>query len=316
VEGSALVAVMRRDAAKAADYASRHGVARWYDDAAALIHDSEVDAVYIATPPSSHESYALHVCAAGKPCYVEKPMARNASEAQRMVDAFEAAKLPLYVAYYRRGLPRFVEAKRLLDSGVLGELRSVSYRYQNGDMRERQNPIPWRLDPKEAGAGLFLDLGSHALDLLDFLLGPATDVVGAAANAGGAYNIEDSVSLSFATPRCRECTALWNFTSDVREDEYCFVGDDAELRFSCFGNEPLRLIRGDSNIETFDRPNPPHIQQPLIQSIVEDLQTGSHLAPSTGASALRTQIVMDQALEKFYGGREDGFWQRFPVSAV
>ena len=84
---SALVAVMRRDGGKAADYAKRHGVPRWYDDAEALIGDPEVDAVYVATPPGSHLEYALRVAAAGKPCYVEKPMARTHAECRRMIGA-------------------------------------------------------------------------------------------------------------------------------------------------------------------------------------------------------------------------------------
>src|SRR5882757_10269989 len=78
--GSALVAVMRRDRAKAEDYARRHGVARAYDDAAALIADPDVDAVYVATPPSSHAAYTLAAARAGKPVYVEKPMALSHAE--------------------------------------------------------------------------------------------------------------------------------------------------------------------------------------------------------------------------------------------
>src|SRR3954470_22835271 len=73
-DGSALMAVMRRDAGKAADYARRHGVAKSYGDGGALINDPDVDAVYIATPPSSHIDYVQRVAAAGKPVYVEKPM--------------------------------------------------------------------------------------------------------------------------------------------------------------------------------------------------------------------------------------------------
>src|SRR5690349_8649652 len=112
---SALVAVMRRDGARAADYAKRHGVPRWHDDAEALIRDPEVDAVYVATPPGTHLELALRVAAAGKPCYVEKPMARSAGECARMIEAFERANQPLFVAYYRRALPRFVRAKELID---------------------------------------------------------------------------------------------------------------------------------------------------------------------------------------------------------
>src|SRR5262245_58209728 len=114
-QGSELVAVMRRDGTKAADYAGRHAVPRWYDDAERLINDPEVDAVYVATPPGSHLEYALRVARASKPCYVEKPMARSYAECRRMIEAFEKAGLGLFVAYYRRMLPRFVRAKELIE---------------------------------------------------------------------------------------------------------------------------------------------------------------------------------------------------------
>jgi 1,5-anhydro-D-fructose reductase (1,5-anhydro-D-mannitol-forming) len=64
-----------------------------------------------------------------------------------------------------------------------------------------------------------------------------------------------------------------------------------------------------AGVETFDRPNPPHIQQPLIQSIVDELH-GQGACPSTGESAARTTWVMDQVLSDYYGGREDAFWTR------
>jgi len=70
--GSQLVAVMRRNGTLAADYAKRHGVPRWYDDARKLVNDPEVDAVYVATPPGSHLELAQLVAAAGKPCHMEK----------------------------------------------------------------------------------------------------------------------------------------------------------------------------------------------------------------------------------------------------
>ncbi|HQP36635.1 MAG TPA: Gfo/Idh/MocA family oxidoreductase, partial [Polyangiaceae bacterium] len=72
---SALVAVASRSPERAKDWALRHGVGRWHADAQALIDDPEVDIVYVATPPSSHAELALRCAAAGKPAYVEKPMA-------------------------------------------------------------------------------------------------------------------------------------------------------------------------------------------------------------------------------------------------
>ncbi|HSV14721.1 MAG TPA: Gfo/Idh/MocA family oxidoreductase [Tepidisphaeraceae bacterium] len=310
--GSALVAVMRRDAAKAADYAKRHGVPRWYDDADRLIADPEVDAVYIATPPGSHEFYARKVCAAGKPCYVEKPMARNAPEAQRMVDAFAAARLPLFVAYYRRALPRFVKVREIVDGGAIGRILRISYRYADAQMIHRETPVPWRLQAEHAGAGLFLDLGSHALDLLDRLLGPLQNVRGSAASVGRMFDVEDQVQLTFTTLDGALGDATWSFTSDARADQYHIVGDRGELRFACFANEPITLAIEGRGMESFDVPHPPHVAQPLIQTIVDELLgvTPPGSCPSTGESGLRSQRVMDQALQSYYGGREDGFWNR------
>src|SRR5580658_6591423 len=310
-DGSQLIAVMRREAAKAADYARRHGILRWYDNADRLIADEQVDAVYIATPPGVHESIALKVAAAGKPCYVEKPMARNSAEAQRMVDAFAAARVPLFVAYYRRCLPRFVKAKQIIQSGQLGLLHSVEYRYADGQMSKADSPVPWRLQAEQAGAGLFLDLASHALDLLDWFFGPLGDVRGSAANVAGQYNVEDQAQLSFVTVACVPGSAAWDFAAPQRADEYRIVGDAGELMFACFGNDPVTVTKSNGESQSFDLPNPTHVEQPMIQTVVDELRgVPGAKSPSVGASGLRTQIVMDRVLEQYYGGREDGFWLR------
>ena len=200
VAGSTVVAVMRRTGHLAKDYAQRHHIARWYDRADQLIDDPDVHAVYIATPPGSHLKYALQAAQAGKPVYVEKPMARSHQECQRMVDAFRSGNLPLFVAYYRRALPRFLKAKQIVDAGVLGTITGVQCHYDEPTSSDLDaNNLPWRLRATDSGGGLFFDLGSHALDLLDFLLGPLVEVRGLACNRGSCYEVEDSVALCFRT---------------------------------------------------------------------------------------------------------------------
>ncbi len=309
VRGCELVAVMRRDALKAKDYAKRHGVARWYSDADALIGDPQVDAVYIATPPGAHLEMALKVCAAGKPAYVEKPMARNHTECQAMIRAFAEAKLPLFVAYYRRGLPRFVKAKELIDAGRLGRITGVQYRRSLPVYPDlNAGPMPWRLDAVHAGAGIFLDVGSHALDVIDFLLGPLQNYSGMAANLASDHAVEDSVVVQFQTANGALGTGTWNFASYTREDLIEISGTRGRISMSIFGNDPVRLLTAGGE-EKFDLPNPRHVQQPLIQLIVDDL-LGKGKCPSTGESAARTSSVMDAALHGFYRGRDDAFWQR------
>lgn len=307
VPGSRLVAVMRRNGEKAADYARRHGVPRWYDDAQALIDDPEVDAVYIATPPGSHCDYALRVAAAGKPCYVEKPMARNASECWRMVEAFESRGLLLFVAYYRRALPAFVKARSLLAEGAIGRLSGIGYRYASAAHRQPRERLGWRIDPAESGGGLFLDLGSHLLDVLDWIIGPLEDVTGVARNVSGTYAVEDSVSMTFtAGGACG--SASWNFASDVAEDVIELTGTEGRITWSCFGRGEVRLTRGQET-EVFDLPAPRTVHQPLVEQIVAQLR-GGEVSPSTGRSAMRTSVIMDTVLAGYYQGRKDAFWER------
>jgi len=168
---SRLVAVMRRDEEKAKDYAARHGVHKWYTSATDLIHDPEVNAIYIATPPHVHVELTQLAAAAGKPVYVEKPMARTHAECLQMIQACEQASVPLFVAYYRRKLPHFLKIKELLDQGEIGSIRTVHINLKqvltpNLVSSSGEN---WRVIPEIAGGGYFYDLASHQLDLLDFL---------------------------------------------------------------------------------------------------------------------------------------------------
>ena len=303
--GSELVAVMRRTASLAEDYARRHNVARFYDDADALIADPNVDVVYVATPPGSHLEYALKVAAAGKPCYVEKPMARSYAECARMIEAFDRAHLSLFVAYYRRALPRFVKVKELIDSGQLGRVTGCHYHRTTPD-----RPVPadfWRLDISQSGGGLLLDVGSHVLDLLDHLLGEFVEYSGA---AHGSTNspAEDSVAISFRTSRNVVGTARWNFAANRNEEMLVIEGTARRLLTPVLGHAPLVLESATSS-ESIPIPDPPHIQQPLIQTIVDEL-LGRGTSPSNGVTAARTSKVMDAALASFYGGRDDDFWKR------
>jgi 1,5-anhydro-D-fructose reductase (1,5-anhydro-D-mannitol-forming) len=295
-KGSQLVAVMRRDAALAKDYARRHSVPKWYANARALIRDPEVDAVYIATPPDSHAAYTIEVARAGKPVYVEKPMALNSAECQQMVAACQAAGTPLFVAYYRRALPRFLKARQLVNGGAIGKLRFVEIFLTQPLQIYPPDQLPWRLRPEIAGGGFFVDLASHTLDFLDFVAGPVNRVRGFARNQAGAYPAEDIVSGVFEFQNGVHAMGTWCFSSFETADRITFVGSDGQVTLSTFGNEPVQL-ETPSGTQLFDLPNPVHIQQPLIQQVVNQL-LGIGSCVSTGESALRTNWVMDQLLKE------------------
>ncbi len=310
--GSKLVAVMRRNAALAEDYAKRHGVPKWYSDVDKLLCDPAVDAIYIATPPGSHLELARRVAAAGKPCHVEKPMARTGTECDAMVAAFAEARLPLFVAYYRRAQPRFLKAKELIET-ALGCVTHVHYQFTDPRHAAPAGSLPWRLDAENAGGGFFLDLGSHTLDLLDFFFGPLAGVSGHAANLASAHDVEDTLAMCFHTPAGAPGSASWNFAGQTQdgkpEDFFQITGTSGRLTFSTFGNEPLRLEPAGGTVQEFPFTPPPHVAQPLIQTVVDELR-GTGKCPSPGESATRTSHVMDKVLSSFYGGREEAFWNR------
>lgn len=300
---SRLVAVMRRDAGKAADFARRHGVPNHYTDADRLIADPEVNIIYIATPPGSHCDYALRVAAAGKACYVEKPMARTHGECRRMVGAFAERGLPLFVAYYRRGMERFLKAKALVEAGAIGKISGVNYRFTQPAHRRESG---WRVNLPESGAGLFLDLGSHTLDILDFLLGPLSEVSGVARNVSSrSPEVEDSVSMTFLAAGAPGA-ASWNFAADACADLIEIHGTGGGLAFSTFGADPVCLTRG-GRTEEFPFPAPAHAHSGLVASLVAELTGGPVPCPGTGESAARTSKVMDDVLASFYGPRDEMF---------
>ena len=293
---SSLVAVMRRNGALARDYAERHQVPRWYDNAEALVRDAEVDAVYIATPPSSHKQYTLMSAAEGKPVYVEKPMALNFGECHEMIEECRSVGVPLLVAYYRRALPRFLKIKDLVDSGAIGEVRFVSVTLYQPTAPEdlTSESLPWRVVPEIAGGGRFVDLASHTLDFLDFTLGPIVEVLGRASNQAGRYRAEDVVTGTFKFASGVHGTGAWCFSAYDKFDLTEVVGDRGKITFSTFDAEPVRLISG-KDVSEYAFEYPQHIAQPLIQTVVNEL-IGTGRCPSTGESAARTSWVMDQML--------------------
>ncbi|WP_371018756.1 Gfo/Idh/MocA family protein [Pseudalkalibacillus sp. JSM 102089] len=298
-ENSELVAVMRRNATLAEDYARRHNVPKWYTNAEALIHDEEVDAIYIATPPSTHKEYAILAARASKPVYVEKPMALNTEECEEMIKACDENDVPLFVAFYRRAMPALLQVKEVIESGALGNIRFVTtVHHKKASEQEKNGNLPWRVQPEISGGGHFFDLASHTLDFLDYVLGPIESVNGFATNQAELYQAEDIVSGSYIFESGVHGTGQWCFNSYKNEDWNEIVGDKGSLLYSTLQERPMILKdeQGEREIEVV---YPEHVQQPLIQTIVNELNGESH-SPSTGKTALRTSKVMDQLVANYY----------------
>jgi predicted dehydrogenase len=267
--------------------------------------DKEINAVYIATPPDSHAKYAVMAAQAGKHIYVEKPMALNFSECRTMIAAAEKAGVSLFVAYYRRCLPYFLKIKELVESGTIGTPRFVNIKLIKGTAtpadKLKTDDLPWRFKPEISGGGLFVDVGSHQLDYLDYLFGPIIRVKGIATNQAGLYPAEDMVSAAFQFESGVTGSGTWCFSAAKIDDtdRIEIVGSKGKISFSTFSFTPIEAM-SETGTETFAFERPLHIQQALIQTIVDEL-LGRGQCPSTGITGSRTSRVMDEILKEYRG---------------
>jgi len=302
VSGSHVEAVMSRTEEKARSYAERHRIKKWYTDPNELITDPDISAIYIATPPSSHATFAIMAMRAGKPVYVEKPLAASYEDCVRINRVSEQTGIPCFVAYYRRYLPYFQRVKEIIANGVIGKIINVQIRFsvppRDLDYKSTDH-LPWRLQPDVAGGGYFYDLAPHQLDLIQELFGVITRAHGYCANRAHLYNVEDTVSAVFEFESGVVGSGSWCFIGHQSAKEDCIevIGDKGMLSFSVYNYDPIRLITTEGAVN-INVENPPYVQLPIIKSVIEDLQ-GIGTCECTSVSATPVNWVMDRILSKF-----------------
>ena len=302
VEGSSVVAVMSRTEDRARTYALKRGIPKWYTDAQELIDDPDVNAVYVATPPSSHATYAIMAMKAGKPVYIEKPLAASYEDCARINRISEETGVPCFVAYYRRYLPYFQKVKEIVDNGIIGKMVNVHVRFAVPPREldySKSKELPWRLQPDIAGGGYFYDLAPHQLDLLQYIFGVIVEARGIRANRGGLYEAEDSVSACFQFENGLPGSGSWCFVAheSAREDRIELIGDQGSVSFSVFDYAPIKLHTSEGT-QKITVPNPPYVQYPLIKNVIEHLQ-GIGICACTSVSATPVNWAMDRILGKF-----------------
>lgn len=302
VEGSEVVAVMSRDKRKAKSYAERHGIKKYYTDAQSLVDDPNVNAIYIATPPSSHATFAIMAMRAGKPAYIEKPLAASYEDCLRVNRISELTGISCFVAFYRRYLPYFERVKQIVMGGEIGKILTVQIRlavppreldYKSG------KELPWRLQPEVAGGGgYFYDLASHQLDLLQYWFGPIIEAEGYCQNMLGLYKVEDTFNACFRFSNGLSGSGSWCFVAhqSARRDRISIVGTKGKIVFSVFDYDPI-VLDTEKGQEQIVVPNPPYVQMGLIEQVVKHLR-GIQKCDCDSISATPTNWVMDRVLGK------------------
>ena len=293
VQNSKLMAVMRRNAAKAEDYAKRHHIDNWYTDAAEILNRPDINAVYIATPPSSHKEYALQALQAGKNVYLEKPMAMNSHECFDILQAAKKAGRKLCIAHYRRELDCFKKVKQLIQNNALGKVQYAKieiFQPEESDIIA-QTDENWRTTPSISGGGLFHDIAPHQIDLMLEYFGKPIDFFGF--SKGRTPEVADIVNGQIEFENGVLFQGVWNFTAPADEstDKCTIIGDRGRIEFS-FYKETV-ILKTSDKCEEFSFSNPENIQMPLIKKVVEFFLDGKK-NPCSGEDGLKVMEIMDK----------------------
>ena len=269
-ENSQLIAVMRRNGEKAKDFAARHNVNLWYDNAEALLTNPDINAIYIATPPAQHKEYAIAALNAGKNVYIEKPVTLNAAECDAIIAAEKASGKKVSVAHYRRYVPCFMKLAELIKAGAIGEPLMVQL-----DMLQpakskiiTETEDNWRVNPALSGGGLFHDLSPHQLDLMIYWFGTVVQASGFGYNQRQ-FNVADDCVLGWAKfDSGVVLQGRWHYAvAPEQTRDLCeIIGTAGKLTINFFGQQVIRLTNADGEQEIII-PNPQHIQQPMIEQV-------------------------------------------------
>ncbi|RYY68490.1 MAG: Gfo/Idh/MocA family oxidoreductase, partial [Chitinophagaceae bacterium] len=227
--------------------------------------------IYIATPPDSHERYALAAIAAGKPVYVEKPMALTYDAAKRIQQQAEERQVKLVVAHYRRMQPFFRKIKELMEEGIIGDIEKVQLVFDRMPLpvTTLNNPQQaWRVDPSISGGGLFHDMAPHQLGLMLYFFGEVDHATGTAINTNELYDAADKVEGKINFANGIRFNGSWNFNAAKEADSCLISGSKGTLQFPVFGAHELEITTAtDKRLLTFEIPL--HVQQPMIDATVQ-----------------------------------------------
>ena len=317
VPNSTIEMIRRRDLEAARQSAEYFGAPKWCDSIEELLA-SDIEAVYIATPPGLHYQQAMECLKAGKAVYLEKPFARNYTEAKALTESFEKAGVPLYISHYRRALPRFLKIREMLSEKIIGEVQTIEFQL-NRIFSQKEAETTWLYDPVLSGGGKYYDIAPHTVDIINFLFGNIIQVEGSAKNTGRGCPLENIVEMSFVTETGVKGTAVFCCVADEKSDRLHVTGTKGTMEFSVHGKTDVivRNLEG-TVVEQFDLPDPKTVEEAMVQSVVEDL-LGISVCESKAGEVLITYKIIDQVLDQFYGGRSDDFWnhpERFQSSQV
>ena len=192
-EGNELVAVTSRDQGRADTFARKFGAKHAYTRYEDMLRNPDVTVVAIHTPNSMHAEQIIAAARAGKHVFCDKPMTTSVADAERAIAECEQAGVKLGMNFHNRYMPPFIDAKRIVESGEIGDVNLVHMEVSPG-ARPGGRLATWRVDPVLAGLGTTMSIGVHAYDILRYILG--SEIVTVTALFDTPRNVMEEMNLS------------------------------------------------------------------------------------------------------------------------
>lgn len=296
-----LVAVCRRDAEKAKEFADKFGGCAHYGSAQELLADDSVEAVVVSTPSDTHCEYTLAAAAAGKHVLCEKPMALDRHESRRMIEACRAAGVSLGVAYRRRLFPQVLEAKRRIAAGEIGPKVCTRSHYSGGGGFGNA----WQRQPGIGGA--LMEMAVHRIEvLLNLADSEPMEVCGLVDTVRHMeFEVDDSdaLLLRFADGTIGVHSTI--LTSKPRRDTAQVDGTEGRIVIDGleFGGESIEVDTEAGREQVPVTPlEAPYFDQPMLEDLAAAAREGREPV-CDGVTGYRVQAVADAAVESSNGGQ-------------
>ena len=289
-----LIAINRSRVELAERFAHEFGAKRWYGDWRELVADSEVDAVYIATPVYLHAEQTIAAAEAGKHVLCEKPMAMNVAECDRMIAACQANGVQLGIAYYRHFYPVLLRVKEIMASGEIGKpvLAQIN-------AFERFNPQPgedryWLLEKAKAGGGPMMDFGCHRIEMLLNLFGLIRQTKSVLGRTLFEREVEDNCIASFQFEQTgMQAVLTVSHAAFESQDTVSIFGSEGSLHIPVLNRGELRIKTAEGE-RTEQHPPHANIHLPLIEDFT--LAVLNHCEPKVGGAIGREVARIGEAI--------------------
>jgi len=293
------VVVISKNLDEAKFFCKKYSVKNYSNNIRDIKKFNHINCAYIATPPHAHYKYIKILSNLKINLLCEKPLVINNRELNSVKKLVKKNKIKLTTCYYRRHLKRFKFIKNLLSKKKIGKILFFRTSLIHTPLSHPVAPVkksmktPWRFIRNFSGGGNFVDMGTHTVDMIDYLLGAIKDVKTYKSNQQGLYKVEDTMVINFLLKNGITGQGIWCSVSTENEDRFEIYGSKGSIKFSMNRNPVIDFKIKNKNYKKriiFEKPHHKNLIRDTINYFRKSTSKKNFLSNKNGFSACRVQF--------------------------